>query len=373
VDLVRFAAAACALFLCASALAAPLRSPWDALPIPATPRSWACPPVAPLPRDIAAYDYYSDARKSIPDPARLHGYQQAASPFDRTMNAAERAADFYLKTGSRAAAACVLQILDANARNRAMTGAMASNQSYYVQGWTLGALAVTYLKVRNSAAGPASEQEEIVRWLVRVACATQDYFDQRRAKHAEAGRNNHLYWAGFAVMSAGIAADNRGLYNWGIGTFRDGVGQITRDGTLPLELARGRRALHYHLFAAEPLVTMAELGEANGQDLYAYHRGALHRLVRRCVAGLENNAWFAQQTGFPQDTPGPRLTASDLAWMRPYAQRFRDPAIAALLREVHSLSLIYLGGEPPTVTHADTRADTAVDTPPAAPEPLSTR
>lgn len=343
----RLAAAVCLLFLCASAFAAPLRSPWDALAIPDFAQPWACPALPPLPRDIVAYDYYSDARKSVPDAARLNAYRQAAAPFDRTMTQAERAADFYLKTGSRAAAACVLQILDASARSHAITGAMVSNQSYYVQGWTLGALAVTWLKVRNSSAVTPAERTAIPRWLVQVAHSTQSYFSARHAKNTKDGRNNHFYWAGFAVMSAAIAADNRHLYNWGIMTYSDGVGQITPDGTLPLEMVRGRRALHYHLFAAAPLVTMAALAEANGQNLYAMHHAALPRLIARCVSGLQNNSWFAQQTGSPQDEPGPRLLSSDVAWMRPYARRYPNPAIAALLRQLPSLNVLYLGGNPP--------------------------
>ncbi len=343
----RFAVPASLLFLSVPAWSAPLRSPWDALSIPATSRPYSCPAVSPLPRDIVAYDYYSDARKSIPDSARLQAYRRAASPFDRTMTGAERAADFYLKSGSRGAADCVLEILDANARNHAMTGTMASNQSYYVQNWTLGALAVTFLKVRHSDAGTPAERGEIARWLVQVARSTRNYFSLRHAKPTKDGHNNHLYWAGFAVMSAGIAADNRHLYNWGVMTFRDGVHQIAPDGTLPLEMARGRRALRYHLFAAEPLVTMAELGETNGQDLYSFNHGALHRLVHRCVSGLRNNAWFAQQTGFPQEKPGRRLTPSDVAWLRPYQRRFPSSSIASLLGQVHSLSILYLGGDPP--------------------------
>jgi poly(beta-D-mannuronate) lyase len=339
--------AACVLFLCSSAFAAPLRSPWDALVPSPTATPFACPAIAPLPRDIVAYDYYTDKRASIPDPARFAAYRKAAAPFDRAMTDAEKAADFYLKSGSQAAAACVLQLLDANARGRALSGAMASNQSYYVQNWTLGALAVTYLKVRDSGAGTPAERSQIAHWMVQVARSTQGYFNERRAKGAMSGRNNHLYWAGFAVMSAGIAADNRGLYNWGVGTYRDGIRQIAANGTLPLEMARGRRALHYHIFAAEPLVTMAEFGEANGQDLYAADHGALHRLVARCVSGLENNAWFAQQTGFPQDTPGPHATPFEVAWMRPYARRFPNPDIEKLLAQVDSLHIEFLGGDPP--------------------------
>lgn len=374
------AAASLALILLASpALAAhaALRSPWDLLSIQQTSTPYTCPAAVPLPRDIVAYDYYTDKRYSIPDPARFRAYQQAAAPFRRTMTDASRAADFYVKSGSRSAALCVLQILVADARSGAMTGAMASNQSYYVQNWTVGALAIAYLKVRDSAAGTAAERSQIAGWLIQVAHSTQNYFGARRAEHTKDARNNHLYWAGLAVMAAGIAADNRNFYNWGLGTYRDGVDQIAPDGTLPLEMARGRRALHYHLFAAAPLVTMAEFGEANGQDLYAIDHAALHRLVNRCVSGLQDNSWFAAKTSFRQGEPGPRLLSSDVAWMRPYEQRFPDPAIRQLLSRVSSMEYNFLGGNPPPVVRpAEARPnrvpDTGADKRQSVPAPPST-
>lgn len=263
------------------------------------------------------------------------------------MHDAVHAADRYVATGSRPAAACVLQILSAQAAAGAMTGTAASNQSYYLRNWTLGSLAVAFLKVRGSQAGTPAQRAAIAGWLTVLARDTQSYFTERHARNTNDGRNNHYYWAGFAVMASGIAANDRGLYNWGIDTYRYGVSQITPDGTLPLEMFRGRRALHYHLFAAAPLVTMAEFAEANGQDLYSIDHGAIHRLVDRCVSGLQNNSWFAAQTGQPQDEPGSRLLSSDVSWMQPYQKRFPSPAIRQLLSRAPSLDYNFLGGNPP--------------------------
>jgi len=66
-------------------------------------------------------------------------------------------------------------------------------------------------------------------------------------------------------------------------TYKDGIDEIAADGTLPLEMGRGQRALHYHLFALAPLVTMAELAAANGEDR-CRHRCRRLRLQcsRRC-------------------------------------------------------------------------------------------
>ena len=60
-----------------------------------------------------------------------------------------------------------------------------------------------------------------------------------------------------------------GTFDWAMAAYDNGVNQIRPDGTLPLEMARGRRAFHYHLYALAPLVLLAEFGEANQLDLYA--------------------------------------------------------------------------------------------------------
>jgi len=66
---------------------------------------------------------------------------------------------------------------------------------------------------------------------------------------------------------------------------------------IALEMARGTRALHYHLYALAPLVPLAEFGEANDLDLYAHASGAIHRLVSFSVGDLQDTTPFAKATG----------------------------------------------------------------------------
>jgi poly(beta-D-mannuronate) lyase len=320
-------------------------------PVVLTDAKYDCPTVAVLPHDIVAYDYYSDAKHSIVDPNRYAAYQAASKQFGGVEDAAERAADEFQKSGSREAAACAAQILLAQAHADAMTGSMSSNQAYYVQNWAMGALAVAWLKVRP--AGPAAlglspaQTTALTTWMKTVADQVRDYFEGMHQKNASSGRNNHYYWAGFAGLSAGIAANDRSLYNWGIDTYKFGVDQIQSDGTLPLEMARGQRALHYHLFALAPLVTMAELASANNDDLYAYDNSRLKLLVDVSVAGLADNHFFAEKAGVAQDTPkGAQISVSDIAWISPYARRFPSSTIAALLAHVTIGPDRYLGGMP---------------------------
>jgi poly(beta-D-mannuronate) lyase len=332
---------------------APLRSPWDLHPVKVTQAAYSCPSPAALPHDVAASDFYSDPKHSVIDPKRWDAYNKAKEQYAQVTRAAEDAADHFQKTGSGQAAACVMRILLAQTQANAITGNMSSNQAQYVQNWTMGALAISYLKVRT--AGPnalrATPEETVAlqSWMKTVGQQIEAYFQQRREKKTKDGQNNHLYWAGFAVMSVGIAVDDRPLYDWGVGTYKDGVQRIATDGTLPLEMDRGQRALHYHLFALAPLVTMAELAAANGQDLYSYDHNALHMLVSRSMAGLIDNHYFAAKAGTTQDTPeNGRIKPSDIDWILPYVNRFPDPGIRSLLQRAGMEPYGYLGGLPPS-------------------------
>lgn len=336
----------------AKPLLAALRSPWDTHPVALTAAPYACSPVAAMPHDIVAYDYYSDSKHSIIDPTRYAAYQAASRQYGDVEEAVERAADNFQNTGSREAAACAAQILLAQAQAKSMTGNMSSNQAYYVQGWALGAVAVAWLKALpagDAALGLTPAQSAAIdAWMKTVAGQVEDYFEGLHEKGASSGRNNHFYWAGFAVMAAGIAANDRSLYNWGAGTYKFGVDQIQPDGTLALEMARGQRALHYHLFALAPLVTMAELASANGDDLYAYDNSRLKVLASVSIAGLNDNHFFQEKSGVAQDTPKDgHITPSDIAWLAPYARRFPSPDITALLHGLPAAPDRYLGGLPP--------------------------
>jgi len=332
----------------APASAPQLRSPWDVHPIAVTSKGYTCATPQVLPKDIVAYDFYSDAKHSVIDPARYAAYNAAAKLFEDAEHATESAADNFQATGSRAAADCVFQILLANAQAGAMTGNMASNQSNYVQNWTLGALAVTWLKVRSAQPGSAADRKAIADWLDTVGGQVHGYFAERHAKSTTDSQNNHYYWAGFAAMASAIAADDKPLFAWGVSTYDDGIGCILPDGTLPLEMARGQRALHYHLFAMTPLVIMAELGTVNGLDLYTRDNNALTRLIFRCMAGLADNKYFTSKAGIAQDTPEKgKIKSEDVVALVPYLRRYPNSDLSRLLQSVNLKPYNYIGGMPP--------------------------
>ncbi len=326
---------------------APLRSPWDSHRVTLTNAPYACPAPVHLSRDLTTIGFYSDSKSSIIDPEKWKAYQESSGPYKKLGQDAVTAADAYQSTGSRTAAECVLHLLDTAAADGVFTGKMSSDQAYFVQGWVIGALAIAYLKVRDSGLVHADETAALIPWMKSVGRQTMDYYDARMKKPGGELQNNHLYWAGVEIAAIAVAANDHALFDWAVATYRNGVKQIGPDGTMPLEMRRGQRALHYHLYAAAPLVYLAEFGEDNGIDLYAENGGALKRLVDQSTNGLTGSGFFDKATGIKQDAPNGPPTAEEIGWATVYVHHFPSPSMSALIAKAPSLSYMYLGGEPP--------------------------
>jgi len=325
-----------------------LRSPWDEHPVKLTDAPYACPQPIHIPADLTTDGFYSDSKGSIIDPVKWKAYELSAGPVKKLGVLAAAAADSYLTTGSRQAAACVLTLEKTAAQDKALTGRMSSNQAYFVQGWVEGALAVALLKVRPSGVVSDADQKLLTNWMKVVTAQTMGYYDRLVSRNPEHVANNHLYWAGVQVAAVAVAADDRKLLGWAEEAYRNGSRQITPEGTLPLEMRRGQRALHYHLYALSPLVYIAEFAEVNGIHLYAENDYAIRRLVSRAVAGLEGSGYFDQAAGVKQDLPdGAPPSAEAISWARIYLHRFPDAHLAALLARAPALDYMYLGGLPP--------------------------
>jgi poly(beta-D-mannuronate) lyase len=326
-----------------------LRSPWDGKPVAMTEAAYPCPAVAHIAPDLVTDGFYrlDDPTHSIVDPVRQEAYKKSSDGVKAIGMSVVKAADDYRTTGSRKAAQCAMAQIVTLAQEHSLAGKMSSNQAYYVQGWVLGAVAIAYLKIREASITTPQQTETIANWMQSVGEQTIAYYDgHKKAGHGDS-QNNHLYWAGVELAAIGVAANNRKDFDWAMATYDNGVNQIQPDGALPLEMARGARALHYHLYALAPLVLLAEFGEANHQDLYAHANGAIHRLVNFSVAGLQDPAPFVKATGVQQEVPK-TPTGDQIGWAPPYVQRFPNAALERMVQAAPSLSVYYLGGLPPS-------------------------
>lgn len=293
--------------------------------------------------DITAFHYFKDKANSIIDPDLLARNRLAVRPLEDYARSVQGIAEAYLRSApvDSAIAQCALDWLWEWANDDALLGEMSSRQAVYQREWTTIALALPFLTVRDNPSLDPARRARVVSWF-------HDLGDAIRRAHDQGGAidtlNNHMNWAAAAVMTTAIIAhDDVGL-NWALTRYRMALQQIQPEGSLPLEMARGSRARHYHLFALSPLVLMAEIGARNGWDLYDQENRALHRLVNRVIEGLADASWFEQRAGAPQEWPV-RFSGSYLAWAEIYYARYRDPRLLVWLQRHRPARSTLLGGD----------------------------
>lgn len=328
--------------------AQPLLSQWSNHPVPLTNAPYACPAIAHIAPDLVTNSFYrlDDPTHSIIDPVRMEAYRKSSDGVKQVGQAVVHAADAYRTTGSREAAQCAVAQIASLARENALNGKMSSNQAYYVQGWVVGAIAIAYLKVQGAGLVTPEQNSKIAEWMHSVGQQTRSYYDSRKKIGQGDGQNNHLYWAGVELAAIAAVAQNRSDFDWAIAAYDNGVNQIKPNGELPHEMARGQRALHYHLYALAPLAFLAEFGEVNRIDLYAHADGAIHRLVNFSVNGLVDPSPFAKASGVRQEVPTV-VTGDQIGWAPPYLRRFPNPTLQRFVNNAPDLSVYYLGGLPP--------------------------
>jgi poly(beta-D-mannuronate) lyase len=323
-----------------------LHSPWDSVKVAQTDAPYACPAPPPFARTLEIGTYYTDSHASIADPKKQAAFQKASEDSTHLSQFAALAADAYLSQGSRAAALCVYSLLDAAAKAGAWDGKMPSFSGVYIQNWLLSAVAISYLKVRPSGLGTPAQDAAIQKWFATLSAQVRVYFDAEVVRRGIDRENNHLYWAGLSVAAAAIADNDLEGFHWGVSAYRMGIDAIQSDGSLKAEMNRAQMALHYHLYALAPLILLAELGEANGLDLYAVDKGAIHRLVSFCLAGLEDPTLLQKRTGVVQLVTLP-YAGSDIGWAVPYVRRFPNAQLSALVAKAPWVRYTTWGGAPP--------------------------
>ncbi len=279
------------------------------------------PPV----RDLDLGRYYIDAAGTKIDFDRRAAKARAVAPIKQFMQRLAADTDLLWQPPSirqrsswRLTARCAGRALSNWAEAGALLGSMGTKQAKYERNWAFAGLAVSYLKLRPFLAD--DERRVIDRWLIELSGRCRAFLDDPARK-----RNNHRYWLGLGLGAVGLALGSDAHWRASRDIMKEAAGAIEPDGALPLELARGARALHYHNFSAQPLFATILLAMARGEDWAAWGDGGFHRLVRLldevgsgCSAVAERR--FAEAAGHAQE----RLKAKDFdaGWRQAYAASF---------------------------------------------------
>lgn len=279
-----------------------------------------CPVPPPAVRDLLAESYYDDAPVfSHIDPLKLAAYEAQVKPVEDYLHAIVAMAD-------RGDKPCAVRWLKLWADNGALAGRLTNDQAHFERRWFLSGVALAYAKVRDGAG--RNDRAAIDGWLITLATAVQQQVEASHNTH-----NNLYYWAGLAVTAAAAVTQTPAQLEFGRKVLREAEGEIADDGTLPLELKRGGRALHYLMFAAEPLAML--------ETILNEHSPKLKKLAYFCIDGSADPEIVAKRVGVPQIGIG----TGDMDWASVYL-RHNPPETGTMIRYSHTRpDVTRLGGD----------------------------
>jgi poly(beta-D-mannuronate) lyase len=273
----------------------------------------ACDRPPPPVRDLDLERFYSDSAGSVIDPRLAAEHEAAVAPLTAFLRHVVSDADQSIRKRDAAKGACAVQWIKAWAAGDAWLGNMNTAQAEYQRKWDLAGVALAYNKVKIHA--KPADQDVIEPWLIRFADASRAFFDDPKRR-----RNNQWYWLGLGLAATSLATGSERHWQEARNIMTDAAGHIAGDGTMELELQRGKRALYYHAFSLTPLVVMTELARTRGEDWYAIKDGALHRLVDVTRKGVQDPGIFDKLAGTAQERPA----KPGFGWLAVYKAQFKD-------------------------------------------------
>lgn len=359
----KFMVASCVLVLCAcgdqETPASPhgLRAPFDVSVIrqqqgKAQEKAFKCKDIPPPLKDLyfsSVYDKGS-ANASLVDPEAEDDYLEKTKPIRTFESGLANIANSYVL--SRPADTGISDCAVSWLKSWTQAGGLLGEENatgIFVRKWALSAISLAYLQIRDEPSIAITDHISIKTWIRNIAQKVIEDFSVNTDKKSR--NNNHMYWAAWGVMSAAAALDDRDMFAWGLQKAQQGIDQIQEDGTLPLEMARGKKAYHYHHYAAIPLFMMANMAKENGTDLYARNDNALERLARVLLENIEDPAYFEKLTGEKQDLER-TISASNLVWLEVYYKHTKDANALPWLEKFRPVKHSRVGGNA-TVLYSD--------------------
>lgn len=303
-----------------------------------------CLPPPPAVRNISTVSKYGEGNEtnsSVVDEDSEKQYLADTAPIVAFASEVASRSDHFVEgrgTGNFDAV-CALDWLNAWAESGAFLGDI-NRQGEAVRKWELGTFSTVYIKIADAPFLDKGKLERVQSWIHDIALAVKA--DYSRDLHRSSRQNNHMNWAAWSVLAAGVATNDREMFDWGIDGYRKAIDQIQEDGSLPLELERRSRAASYHMFALQPLVMIAEAGEANGIAMWRMKDNRLQRLIDLNIAAVADREIIGRMNGFKQD---PNFSESSLSWVEAYFARSQDARVLPLINKYRPFGARRTGGD----------------------------
>lgn len=327
----------CALLACTVLAALPAQSQDTIAP-------WECPALAPpvIRLDHGSRYTSGDKTHSSFDDASNADVNAQLKPLDTFITTMILAANAALTTADPKAVDCVQTGLAAWAKAGAL-GELGTLNAKLSAPSRLAGLAYAWDEVKPMA-GETPDALVIEAWLAGLARTTMTFFDTEAPPNSQ--KNNLRAWAALAVARVGLTLQDQAMIDWADASVQLVACTANPDGSLPLEMARKRLALHYQLHALTALVPTAVLLQREGHSLFQACGGSLHRSIRFARTAFDDPTEVTRLAKAKQSyfDGSEKLKGFELAWSSAYLATFYAPDLAAFVAPYGDLTNSKLGG-----------------------------
>ena len=187
----------------------------------------------------------------------------------------------------------------------------------------------------------SDEEDKIIKdWFKKIVKKNQHLlynqtYDYGGASGTPKRAHNHALSSAIAHMELGILLNDDKLFRKAFKNYEAAIKTQRKDGSMPIEVRRGGRAMFYQGRAMNALAVIAIIAENQGYDIWEldFKGKNYHNLVKFFLDFSENNEIvfkYAKENRFPgpaknykvQDLKG--NSGSNFGWFYAYATRFPD-------------------------------------------------
>ncbi|MEP5153363.1 alginate lyase family protein [Planktotalea sp.] len=284
----------------------------------------------------------NDLSRSEIDPQAEADAKAALKVLDDFISDLATRSDAALLVGDGAEAACIMDALVHWAEADALS-VLATPTVQLTIGSRLAALALITRKV-----APISSPEHtavVSAWLARRMKEQMTFWE--RAPNG-AAQGNLRAWSALAGTATALLTHDPIMLGWSAWSVEYVACTANEDGSLPQEMSRKTRALHYQLHAVAPLTLAAAMLEENGISMLDRCGQALDRIVTFTMDDLNaGGIASAEHAGAEQTLNGGLDGVKDfqLAWGEAWLSLRDQASLETALSERRPLKYSKLGGD----------------------------
>ena len=187
---------------------------------------------------------------------------------------------------------------------------------------------------------PQEEDKIIKNWFKKIVKKNQHLlygktYDYGGAMGTPKRAHNHALSSAVAHMALGVLLDDNILFRKAFRNYEAAIRYQRKDGSMPIEVRRGGRAMFYQGRAMNALAVIAIIAEHQGYNIWEldFKGKNYHNLVKFFLDFSENNQIvfkYAKENRFPGPAKNYKVqdlksnSSSNFGWFYAYATRFPD-------------------------------------------------